>query len=168
MSGLRILQEDRRLINCQVRFLVLFTNEISVKRKGTDQNTRVKENAGKHKHYEVDGAVARDDSQLGRCKAMEEIVSVQGRPQVPGSASCGCVSGSEMFEDADDRRRKLEYGWCVCVWANLKVPCDSGGGRGVLGRCQWRLPRREDGEDSTSGGTGMCRESRFVHFSSEE
>ena len=101
-------------------FKVLFTDEISVNRKGTDQNTRMKENAGKHKQHEVDGAVAGDDSQLGRCKAMEETVSVRGRRQRSRSASCGCVSGSEMFEDADDRRRKLEYGWGVCVWANLR------------------------------------------------
>ena len=43
-----------KLPGALVFLTVLFTDEISVKRKGTDQNTRVKEKAGKHKQHEVD------------------------------------------------------------------------------------------------------------------
>ena len=70
-------------------------------RKRTDQDTRVKE------YVETNVTKLREQPQETTTKwkdaeAMEKIVSARSRWQQPGLAGCGCGSGSDRLEDADD------------------------------------------------------------------
>ena len=98
-------------MNCQARFLctVLVADGISVIRKSTDHDTCVEEYVGK-RTARADGTATGVDSQLGKCKALEEIVFARDQLRQPGFLGCGCRCDFERLEDADDRRRKLEYG----------------------------------------------------------